>query len=183
MQYSRKDRLGELALLKDLQLFKKGHSKRIRHFLWSDDSDTGKKTRIFDYHYTVGGGNSTRIYRQTVFFLFSKELGLPEFYLRPENFFHKIGHWLGKKDINFSTHPEFSDAYFLKGNDEELIRDTFSKKVLHYFTIENDWSVEGLNYFLIVYRHGKLLKPDQISHFYKKGMEIYQLLKEEGYSI
>ena len=183
MKYLRKDTLGEIGLLKDFQLFKKGHSKKIKHFLWQDDPDTGRKTRIFDYHYTVGGGNSTRIYRQTVFFLFSKELGLPDFYLKPENFFSKVSQWLGKEDINFNSHPVFSRSYFLKGEDEQLIRETFSEHILHYFTLENDWFVEGLNYFLIVYRHNKLMKPDQIQNFYQQGMELYRLFKNEGYSI
>ena len=183
MQYKRKDDLGVLHLLKDFRLFQKGSNKRIKNLLLYDDPMYDLKIRIFDYQYTISTGNSSQTFTQTVFFINTKALGLPDFYLKPENFFHKIGQWLGKKDINFTSHPVFSDAYYLKGEDEALVRHTFSENVLHYFTVEKDWSVEGLNYFLIVYKDKKKMLPEDIKHFYQKGMEIYQILKEEGFSI
>ncbi|MDH3649066.1 MAG: hypothetical protein OEQ53_05245 [Saprospiraceae bacterium] len=183
LKYRRRDSLGLLNLLKDFHLFSRGHSKRITNILWKDDVGKDVKVRVFDYRYTIGGGQSSQTISQTVFFVYSKELGLPQFYLKPEHLFHKISAWLGREDIDFIAYPKFSETYFLKGEDEDLVRHTFSENVLHYFTSEQDWHVEGINYFLIVYRGGKKLKPDVVQRFYGKGLEIYDLLKEEGFNI
>ncbi|MDH3243012.1 MAG: hypothetical protein OEM26_00225 [Saprospiraceae bacterium] len=183
MKYRRRDQFGLLNLLKDFHLFRRGHSRKIKHILWRDEVATDLKVRVFDYQYTVGGGQNSRTISQTVFFIYSKDLGLPQFFLQPEKFFHRLGAWLGKEDIDFVEYPKFSDTYHLKGEDEELIRHTFSDDVLHYFTKEANWHVEGLNYFLIVYRAGKKLKVPVIKQFYQKGLEIFEILKNEGFKI
>ncbi len=183
MKYAPDDEIRVMRLLMDFKLFGRGRSKKIKHLLWRNEPEDDVKLRVFDYQYTVRSGNSSRTYVQTVFFIYSKELGLPQFYLKPENVLHKIGAWLGWDDIDFTSHEQFSNQYLLKGEDEELVRDTFSESVLHYFTFEKDWHVEGLNYFLILYRHGRRLPPKEIQRFYQKGREIYDILKEEGFSV
>ena len=49
-------------------------------------------------------------------------------------------------------------------------------EVLKYFSVEKNWSLEGVNYYLIFYQKRKLIPPHQIRHFYQKGMEIYKML-------
>ena len=82
---------------------------------------------LFDHSFMIHHGKSTSHYNQTVFFFDSKELTLPQFYLRPEHFGDKMLSWFGWKDINFSTHPEFSDRFKLTGEYEEIIRYYFDK--------------------------------------------------------
>ncbi|MEM7379847.1 MAG: ABC-F family ATP-binding cassette domain-containing protein [Bacteroidota bacterium] len=56
---------------------------------------------MFDYSYQRGKNNQKRTYRQTVFFVKSKKLGLPELFMKPESFFNMIGTYLGMQDIDF----------------------------------------------------------------------------------
>ena len=175
--YRMDDDMGLIKLLADFKLFNIGGRRRIRNILSQDDSFLDCKIRIFDYHYTISTGQSAHTVKQSVFFIQSKELGLPHFYLRPEHFLHKIGSWFGMEDIDFDHYPEFSGAYLLKGADEYLIRKTFSDKVLDYFTSETGWHVEGLNYFLVIYRAKKLLHPTQLPAFKRQrtgGLPLIQ---------
>lgn len=181
--YQEKDEFGLLNLLSDFKLMQIGSRKRIMNILSKDDLTESLKIRIFDYRYTVSTGNSSQRFSQSVFFVQSKELGLPRFFLKPEHFFHRVRSWFGLNDIDFDHHPEFSSIYHLNGDDEYLIRTTFSYKVLDYFTREQGWHVEGLNYFLIIYRAKKLLPPDTLPAFGRKGMEIYQIFRGEGFSV
>ena len=176
MEFREKDEWGLINLLKAFKLFREGHSGRITNMMKRVDGMLEMDCRIFDYRYVRGYGKYRRVRKQTVFFMHSKELGLPEFFMKPETFFHKVGEWLGMEDIDFVEFPEFSDQYRLKGDNEDFIRHTMNEKVLHFFTVEKDWNLEGVNYYLIFYRKSHLMPPGRIRLFYHKGLEIVKLL-------
>lgn len=179
MSFSEKDN-SNLSLLEGFQLFSKGSRKKITNHMHKIDDWMNMEINIFDYQYTISSGKNRRTSRQTVFFINSKDLGLPQILIKPERFFHKIGNYLGLvQDIDFEEYPEFSDHYLVQGDDEEMVRHTLGKQVLKYFTIEKNWHLEGINYYLIFYKHKKRLGHQQITRFHNKGMEIYKMLKEE----
>jgi len=177
MDYGPTDEWGLVPLLQDFQLFKKGFRGRVRHVLTKQEPMMESKIHIFDYRYLRSSGKSTRRVEQTVFFLESKQLGLPEFYMQPEKFFHRIGELLGlTKDIDFEGHIDFSYNYRLTGEEEGYIRHSFKDEVLRFFAIEQGWSMEGLGFYLVLYKKNKILKPTQIHDFYQKGVGIYENL-------
>ena len=180
MEYQAEDTWGLHTMLKDFKLFSRGGRRKITNLLSRKDGMLELDVRIFDYRFAVSTGKSARVFKQTVFYVQSKNLGLPQFLMKPENFFHKVGAWLGIEDIDFERYPKFSNQYLLKGDDEDYIRASFSDEVLQFFTIEKDWTMEGLNYYLVLYRKNQLLLPSQIINFYKKGMQLHQLLRAEG---
>jgi len=169
MDYEESDEWGLKKLLKDFHLFRKGHSRRIENLMIHEDPLLDSTFRVFDYRYVVSSNNSTRVFKQTVFFVDSKKLGLPTFWMKPENFFHRIGSLLGIEDIDFEEFPEFSNQYWLKGENEEFIRASMNEDVIKFFTVEKNWSLEGVNYFMILYQRDKLLPIRQIHDFYDKG--------------
>ncbi len=183
MQYVESDDQQVLPLLGDFQLFRVGHSRKIKNCLHHNDPSTDIKSYIFDYQYTVSSGNSHVTYKRTVFFFNSKNLGLPAFRLQPEKLLHRLSAWLGWDDIDFIEHETFSRQYHLKGDDEDLVRDTFTEEVLHYFTFQKNWCVEGLNYYLIVYRKEKPLPPEKIEKYYTVAKQIYGVLQDKGFRI
>lgn len=175
MDYTYGDEWGLVRSLRDFQLFRKGRGRKISHLLFRKDDWLESTVRIFDYQYKTG--KNGRKHHQTVFFVESKKLGLPQFLMKPENLFHKIGSLLGMQDIDFEAYPKFSNNYLLRSADEEYIRHIMNEEVLHYFTIERNWTMEGINYYLIFYRSGKLFSARSIETFYKKGMEIVRMLE------
>lgn len=179
MDFREKDDWGMIGFLKGFQLFSRGLGKKVTNILTHQDATIQMESRVFDYTYKISNGKSSKTFKQTVFFIQSKALGLPEFLLKPENFFHKIGVYFGMQDIDFHEYPEFSDQYLLKGKDEDYIRATMTDPVLKFFTVEKDWCLEGVNYFLILYQNNVLLPPGKIRKFYRKGMEIAEMLIQE----
>lgn len=179
LAYESEDEWGLHTMLKDFKLFSRGRRRRITNMMYKQDGMLQLDVRIFDYRYTIRANNTARVFKQTVFFVQSKKLALPQFLMKPETFFHKIGAWLGMEDINFERYPKFSSQYLLRGDDEDYIRATFREEVLQFFTIEKNWSMEGLNYYLILYRKNHLLLPSQIIDFYRKGMQLHQFLLAE----
>lgn len=179
MDYRGEDQWSLHNLLEDFQLFSRGRRRQISHILYRGDPLLRTEVHIFDYSYRRGRGRSGD-YRQTVFFVHSKFLALPQFEMKPETIIHKIGALIGFDDIDFEEFPKFSRRYRLKGPDESYIRASLNEKVLSFFSEEKNWYLEGINYYMVFYKRDKLLSPDQIRTFYRKGMRIFQLLAESG---
>lgn len=177
MEYAKKDHWSIMPLLEDFHLFQTGRRKKIRNLLYKKDAWNQTNLYIFDYHYLRHYGNNHKQYQQTVFFIQSKQLALPEFQMKPETFFHQIAAFLGYEDIDFEAHPEFSKNYYLKSNDEEWMRSIFHKELIEFFTIEKDWILEGVGYFLILYKKNQLIAPQSIQDFYHRGLKVCKLLE------
>ncbi len=179
LDYQSHDRYDLLDTMpRSFKLFKKGRRKRIKNLMSSDNAWHDAEVFIFDYHYVVGGGNSTRLVRQTAFLLRSQRLHLPELMMQPENIFHKIGDVLGMQDIDFDEFPKFSSNYLLKGPNENWIRQTMHESLLHFFTVEKNWSLEMVGDEVLFYRAGRRLSPGNIHDFFEKGLTICDLLLE-----
>lgn len=177
MTFLEKDEWGMRALLKDFSLFKIGHSRRLFNILYSATDFLEEKVSVFDYRYTLQAGNTPVNHMQTVFFIQSKKLALPQMLLKPENFFHTVGAWFGMQDIDFEEFPEFSDKYLLQGEEEELIRETIDDNVARFFLVQKKWAMESVGYFLVLYKHQNLLESHEVSHLLEKGMELYKYLQ------
>jgi len=131
------------------KLFSMGHSRKIYNV--SRGRYSNRRWHYFDYKYTTGGGKSSNTFNMTVA-LVDLEQELPSFVLQDENIFHKIGEILGFKDIDFETHPSFSNNYRLKGDDEDAIRELFSTHILsHFESKEIKYTIEVCSDKMIVY--------------------------------
>lgn len=171
------DDYGLTTQLQDFQLFKEGHSRKVERILRKQDGLMEFDISIFDFSYKSWTGSSgNRLRHQTVFFLQSAKLSLPELQMKPETLAHKLGELLGFTDIDFVRYPKFSGQYRLTGDDEEYIRHHFNDEVLNYFTLNKGWSMEGLGFYLLFYRKGTLIPSAQIEAFYTRGREVYGLL-------
>ncbi len=174
--FSRKGDPDLLDRLKPFHLFSQGHSKKITNVLMGKAGTLD--VAVFDYAYTTGGGQHSRHWRQTVILFESDDMRLPEFTLRPENVFHKIGGVFGYKDIDFDSHPEFSKRYLLRGENEEAVRATFGDEARSFYESDLKLSTEAAGPQLIHYRSGQRVSPDEISEFIKQGVRVLTLFRK-----
>lgn len=157
--------------LKRFYLFSQGRSKKIRNLLRVETGDL--EMAMFDYRFSVGSGQNSRTERQSVVYIRSSTLQLPQFALRPEGMFHKIGAAFGYQDIDFEEYPEFSKAYLLRGRAEREIRSLFDDRLLKFLENEKKISVEGEQDQLIYYRRRKRLQPEDVKEFMQEGYRIF----------
>ncbi|MEM7103479.1 MAG: hypothetical protein AAF502_10140 [Bacteroidota bacterium] len=181
MDFSEEDDWGLLEYMRDFKLFRKGRKKKITNIMRNVDEWMEVDIRIFDYAYQRGKNDQKKTFRQTVFFVKSKKLGIPELFMKPETFFNMIGTYLGMQDIDFERYPQFSKQYLLQGDDEELVREAMSDEVLQFFTVEKNWTLEGVNYFLVFYRNNRLMDPRRINRFYKKGLKLHDMFVKSSF--
>lgn len=156
--------------LKSLNLFSQGRNPVWANLMRGEAG--GLAVSIFDYRYTTGSGKHKRTTKQTVICFQFDTPSLPLFSLRPASFWHKVGGWLGMKDIDFDSHPKFSSAYYLQGPNEEAIRQVFTSKTLDYFEENRNLSVEAMGDRLLYYAPGVRQDPKKIREFLTRGFEI-----------
>ncbi len=153
-----------------LALFNKGHAKKATNLLSGAVEDI--ELRIFDYQYTIGGGRNSSTHVQTVAVVTVRERNLPAFELRPEGLFHRIGQIFGYQDIDFADYPAFSKRYLLRGADEQAIRSVFTGELIEYLEQRELICIEAVGQYLMVFRHGKRVKPDKLAAFVETAFEV-----------
>lgn len=174
------DAYSDISLLKSFHFYKQfGSSRSIHNVARRVDPLLNSTLLTFDYTWKVPAGNHPKRRYQTVFFIQAKDLSLPDFYLRPESFFDRLAAWLGMQDIDTVEDKAFSDQNVLKGEDEELIRQLLlTPQFARMFRSNKEWTVEGLGYYLVIYKKRRLLTPEEMTSLVKLGLELYALLRE-----
>ncbi|WP_157974518.1 hypothetical protein [Lewinella sp. IMCC34183] len=171
--FSPADDHGLERFLGDFRLATRGARPAISNVLRRQEGLSDADLYLFDYSYYERGSKQT--VHQSVCFVHSQRLVLPELCLQPETLLHKLGELFGYTDIDFTRFPKFSKQYRLTGEDEDYIRHHFSDEVLNYFTLNKGWSVEGIGYYLLLYKKGFLLPPDEVEQLYRRGRDVLEL--------
>ena len=162
--------------LSQFHLFSQGNSKEITNLFHGQAQQA--EVAMFGYHYRIGIGKNSQTHSQTVIYFRSSSLNLPRFALRPEKLFHKIGQVFGYQDVDFDSHPMFSQYYLLRADDVERVRCVFSDHVLAYFEQKRGVGTEGGGDQLIFYRSEKRIHPYQMRFFLEEGFRVLELFKQ-----
>lgn len=179
MEFRESDSFNMVRYLRTFKLGKKGNSRKIYNISILKESLGEFQFRLFDYRYMINTGKSTSSKDQTVFLCMSRQIGVPAFNLKVENLLHKIGQVFGYQDIDFEMFPVFSQKFLLQGEDEDLIRHLFSEDIVHFFCDDFKLQCEANNFFFILYKEGHLVPSADLSTFWKKGEQLFQLFKNQ----
>jgi len=162
------DALGMLDRLKGLNLMKVG-ALNVRNLIFENAGDL--RTSIFDLYYNSGG------YRGLLTVVAFEPAGInaPAFLLlQQSSFFQKAGSFLhGRKDINFESHPTFSEMFMLSGPREQIIRDFFTPARLTFFETKARHCVEVTSRMIIVYKVDNEIRPESVKDLLTSAREIY----------
>ncbi len=160
-----------LDSLAGLHLFSLGHDRRVGNVLH------GRRGRvdvlIFDYRYTIGTGKNRSVYQQSVA-AFPADESVPQFAVRPENIFHKIGAAFGYQDIDFPAHPEFSRRFVVRGPNGGAIRWYFTEPRIQAMMSAPMSCFEAANGWFVVYQSRRRCKPEELADFIDAAVAVYQ---------
>lgn len=151
-----------------VQLFERGHSKRVTNLMTGRMRD--RQVAVFDYRYTVGYGKNRRTSEQTVVVLPSAKRSLPDLQMAPENPLTRIAEVFGYQDIDIESSPEFSRRYIVRGANEEAIRLALYPGATTYFAAHEGWTVETQSGNVGVYRANARPKPEEMREFIESAL-------------
>jgi hypothetical protein len=160
LTFAPKADLATVRSLGDVQLFARGHSKRVTNLMTGRLDDL--QMAVFDYQYSVGSGKSRRTTDQTVVLLPSLKGSLPDLQMAPENPLLKIAEAFGYQDIDIESSPEFSRRYVVRGADEAAIRAALYPGATSYFAAHEGWTVEVQNGTVGIYRADRRPKAEDM---------------------
>ena len=170
------DAHGQYSLfLGNFSVFQQGHSRKLRNLIRGQTQRVD--VAIFDYSYTVGGGDSSTTHRQTMVRFDSPSLDLPTFELRPTQMKDRLAKLFGTKIITLPEFPTFSRKYSLRGEDEVKIRETFTPDVVQHLGSLSGMHIAGAGSKLIVYRSCKRLRGYEIRPFLEEAFAVYAVFK------
>jgi hypothetical protein len=151
-------------------LFKQGRGRRASNLM---RGRVGRdEVLLFDYRYVIGSGKNRRTVRQSVAAFSLGPLTLPDFELRPESLFHKIGAAFGYQDIDFPDYPSFSSHYLVRGKDEPAVRGLLDGTVIESVQAAKGICIEGGGSWLVVYRAGRRVDPLRMSEFLDEAQAL-----------
>jgi hypothetical protein len=112
----------------------------------------------------------------------SERLSLPHWRVRPkETGFVLLDKMAGHGDIEIDEDREFSDAYWLQGDDETAIRALFSPELRAWFTNrQGRLRAEGREKSVLVYTDGTLLDPAESAKMIDATLELAQVVSRQG---
>ncbi len=184
LAFSEKDFFGLAPQLKAFEMFRHsrrrwGRNAQVTNVLRGKVGDT--EVFQFDYSYVISTGKSARRISQTIFFANDKQWSLPDFHLRPEQWWHKVLAKLGiDHDINFPENPDFSQRFHLTSPLEELARTKFSPELQKFLLGGPRIHVEGSNYYLIAYHPRKVFRGEEARAFFERCCQLTESLKGEN---
>lgn len=142
--------------------------------------EEGTNVAVFDYQQEIAAGKATYTTRETVVCLRRSGARLPEFAIRPGG-----AGWLsrdlfevftGPTDINFESHPQFSNHYLLRGDNEDAIRKLFNTSVLEFFEQQAGLIVECCGNKLLIYRENVTVDPAYRGPLIEDALQLLALL-------
>jgi len=184
LNYLNKDEFGHSNYFKGFKLFRTGMQNSISNLTVSPGDPIDGQHGFFDFRYVIQAGNTPIIIDQTAFYIIDKQVMIPNFYLFPEKWHHKISKWFGAQDINFERFPGFSEDYMLQSEDEEFTRVLFEdEELIHFFEEHQGWTIEATGYYLIMYRPGKLQDVDTMGDLLDSGLRLNEILRKRSKSL
>ncbi len=121
--------------------------------------------------------NDTQI---TVLQISELDFHIPDFALEPEGLWSKFSELVNGKDIDFSSFREFSKKYYLRGNQEEAIRDFFSDSVIRFLEKHDEIHIECHKNKLLLYKKRNLLDTLEIQYIVAFAEKLLDVVNQNA---
>lgn len=99
----------------------------------------------------------------TVAFITDTGLPLPDFALEPESFGTRLSDLIHGHDIDFSSAPAFSRKYYLRGFDEDKIRDFFQPEIITFLETHDAIHIECHKHKLLIHKKMDTLTAGKVA--------------------
>jgi len=173
-----------------LPLFSLGRERDVWNMMTGKVDNYHVTILDFRYNYNTASSQSIgEVSTQTVVVLDLPQQDMPTFSLRPHRRKDEVGKTifsafipglaeLTPQDIDFPTHPVFSDYYLLHGTrkNEAAVRSLFCDAVIEYFENHKGLCADGAGTLFACYTRGKELSPKDIMPLLDQVVEVSKLL-------
>ena len=157
----------EVSFLNHFLFFR---TKKINH-ISNQLAAENKDLTMFDIEFSEGEFIAKEVVRTTMLFIKLNKT-IPEFTLDREGFLEKVYAFAGFKDIPIQNHEDFSNRFYLLGEDEEAIKYFFNDDITHFFESNPYYHIESNSEGLLVFGKERLASIKEIKALYDFGKRL-----------
>ena len=138
-----------------------GNKIQYEENILSQYTDLGK-IEVSDITLTEGARQAQQDTEITVVQISETSLNIPDFALEPEGLWSRFSELVNGNDIDFATFPEFSKKYYLRGQQEDQVRNFFKEDVIQFLETQEAIHIECHKNKMLFYTKRELLSPAEI---------------------
>lgn len=149
-------------------------TKRINHIYNQISSDHGD-INLFDIEFYEGEFIAKEVVKTTMLHIDLHQT-IPQFTLDREGFLEKVYAFAGFKDIPFKEHSDFSNRFYILGEDEEAIKEYFKADLIHFFESNAYYHVESNGSCLLVFSKERLAGVKETKTMLDYGKRLKEVI-------
>ena len=161
----------ETLFLNDFIFFRTKNINHINNQLFTKND----VINIFDIEFSEGEFIAKEVVRTTMLHI-SLNKTIPEFTLDREGFLEKIYAFAGFKDVPIQNQVDFSNRFYLLGEDEEAITKFFNEDLVHFFESNPYYHVESNGNGILVFGKERLASIKEIKVLFDFGKRLKQVV-------
>lgn len=161
----------DVIFLYDFIFFRTKTINHINNLLFTKN----KVITIFDIEFSEGEFIAKEVVRTSMLHI-SLDKAIPEFTLDREGFLEKIYAFAGFKDIPIQDQEDFSNRFYLLGEDEDAIKAFFNEDLIHFFESNPYYHVESNGKSLLVFGKERLASIKEIKVLFDFGKRLKQVI-------
>ncbi|MCF7568737.1 SulP family inorganic anion transporter [Sabulilitoribacter arenilitoris] len=161
----------EVSFLNHFQFFSTKHINHIYNKLSLKESTVC----MFDVEFSEGEFIAKEVVRSTMLYIELND-SIPEFTLDKEGFLEKVSAFAGFKDIDIENHDDFSDRFYLQGENKTEISKFFNDDVTHFFESNPYYHVESNGKALLVFGKERLASLKEIKALFDFGKRLKEVI-------
>ncbi len=161
----------EVSFLNNFQFFS---TKNVNH-IYNKLSHKESAICMFDIEFSEGEFIAKEVVRSTMLYIELND-DIPKFTLDKEGFLEKVSALAGFKDIDIENHDDFSDRFYLQGENKIAISKFFNDDVTHFFESNPYYHVESNGKALLLFGKERLASLKEIKALFGFGKRLKEVI-------
>jgi MFS superfamily sulfate permease-like transporter len=150
------------------------NTKKINH-IYNELSDDSKGIKLFDIEFSEGEFIAKEVIRSTMLHI-QLNKHIPEFTLDREGFLEKVYAFAGFKDIPIENHSDFSNRFYLLGDNETEITEFFNDEITRFFESNPYYHIESNGNGLLVFGKERLASVKELKALFDFGKRLKKVI-------
>ncbi|TGV00534.1 SulP family inorganic anion transporter [Flavivirga rizhaonensis] len=151
------------------------NTKTVNH-IYNQLSYKNNVINLFDIEFSEGEFIAKEVIRSTMLHI-KLDCPIPEFTLDREGFLEKVYSFAGFKDIPIQNHSDFSNRFYLLGDNEEAITAFFDDDLVHFFESNPYYHIESNGESLLIFGKERLASIKEIKALFDFGKRLKDVVE------
>ncbi|AUC74681.1 SulP family inorganic anion transporter [Olleya sp. Bg11-27] len=145
------------------------------NYIYNQIHNKDNSLNLFDIEFSEGEFIAKEVVRSTMLHI-KLDKDIPEFTLDREGFLEKVYAFAGFKDIPIKNHTDFSNRFYLLGEDSKAIQRFFTNEITHFFESNPYYHIESNGKDLLIFGRERLASIKEIKALYDFGKRLKQVI-------